>query len=72
MANCDLEDIKKDLKEIHAALDAGKFAYLDGSTEQQRVSNIGYYLERIARVLGISVNSDGSIRSIRQSKIITC
>ncbi|MDJ0578189.1 MAG: hypothetical protein QNJ65_23920, partial [Xenococcaceae cyanobacterium MO_234.B1] len=70
VANCDLEDIKKDIKEIHAALDAGKFAYLDGSTEQQRVSNIGYYVERIARVLGISVNSDGSIRSIRQSKII--
>lgn len=70
VANCDLEDIKKDIKEIHAALDAGKFAYLDGSTEQQRVSNIGYYVERMARVLGISVNSDGSIRSIRQSKII--
>ncbi|MDJ0577096.1 MAG: hypothetical protein QNJ65_18285 [Xenococcaceae cyanobacterium MO_234.B1] len=70
VANCDLEDLKKDVKEIHAALDAGKFAYLDGSTEQQRVSNIGYYVERIARVLGISVNSDGSIRSIRQSKII--
>lgn len=70
MANCDLEDIKKEVKEIHAALDAGKFAYLDGSTENQRVSNLGYYVERIARVLGISVNSDGSIRSIRQSKII--
>ncbi len=36
VANCDLEDLKKDVKEIHAALDAGKFAYLDGSTEQQR------------------------------------
>ncbi|MGK7893953.1 MAG: hypothetical protein AB4372_10105 [Xenococcus sp. (in: cyanobacteria)] len=57
------------VKEIHATLDAGKFAYLEGE-EAKRVANLGYYVERIARVLGISVNSDGSIRSIRQSKLI--
>jgi hypothetical protein len=61
----DVEDIRKKVEEIHLALEAGKYAYLDGSDEDPRVANLGYYTERIARVLGISVNSDGSIRSIR-------
>ncbi|ELS04923.1 hypothetical protein Xen7305DRAFT_00046590 [Xenococcus sp. PCC 7305] len=57
------------VREIHASLDSGKFAY-QGDGETKRVANIGYYAERIARVLGISVAPDGSIRSIRQSKLI--
>lgn len=57
------------IKEIHAALQAEKFAYAENSTDA-RVANLGYYVERIARVLGISVNSDGSIRSIRQKKVV--
>ena len=67
MANIDLEEIKKQVREIHLALDAQKFAYEDTSEEVSRIANLGYYIERIARILGISVNSDGSIRSIRQS-----
>jgi hypothetical protein len=51
-------------KEIHAALAAGKFSTDD--TGNERVANLGYLLERIARVLGISVNADGSVRSVRQ------
>ena len=57
------------VKEIHASLDAGKYAYQEDG-ETKRVANLGYYAERIARVLGISVNPDGSIRSIRQAKLI--
>jgi hypothetical protein len=56
------------IKEIHEALNAYKYALDDKG--QPRVANLGYYIERIARVLGISVNPDGSIRSIRQSKFV--
>lgn len=66
------------IKELHEwqqqiiwALEADKFAYIDPENpSERRTANIGYYIERIARVLGISVNPDGSIRSIRQSKWI--
>lgn len=56
------------IKEIHAALYANKFAFDESG--DPRVANLGYYIERIARILGISVNPDGSVRSIRQSKWI--
>lgn len=52
--------------EIHEALNAGKFANDPDDSEVYRFANLGYYIERIARVLGISVDPDGSIRSIRQ------
>ena len=58
------------IKEIHAALQADKFANDDKDPEVLRVANLGYYIERIARVLGISVDSDGSIRSIRQRRVV--
>lgn len=70
MALIDLEELKLQVKEIHLALDAKKFAYEDEKDDVSRVANLGYYIERIARVLGISVNSNGSIRSLRQSKRI--
>lgn len=54
------------VKEIHESLQAQTFAYDDSSNA--RIANLGYYIERIARVLGISVNPDGTIRSIRQKK----
>jgi len=55
------------LKEIHAALDSGYFAYDPDDPEKNRIANLGYYIERIARVLGISVNPDGTIRSVRNN-----
>jgi hypothetical protein len=58
------------IKEIHEALQADKFCKDDKNPENRRVANLGYYIERIARILGISVNSDGSVRSIRQSRFI--
>ena len=58
------------VKEIHAALQAATFAQDPQSPNLTRVANIGYYVERIARVLGISVNPDGSILGIRQKRTI--
>ncbi|MDJ0661577.1 MAG: hypothetical protein QNJ42_19130 [Crocosphaera sp.] len=52
--------------EIHEALNAGKFANDPNDPEVYRFANLGYYIERIARILGISVDPDGSIRSVRQ------
>ncbi|MCH2244701.1 MAG: hypothetical protein MK111_08680 [Crocosphaera sp.] len=52
--------------EIHEALNAGKFANDPEDTDNFRFANLGYYIERIARILGISVDPDGSIRSVRQ------
>lgn len=54
------------VKEIHAALQADKYAHQDNNQQFDRIANLGYYIERIARVLAISVDPDGSIRSIRQ------
>lgn len=54
------------VKEIHEALNAKQFA--SDTNGENVVANLGYYIERIARVLGISVNPDGTIRSIRQKK----
>lgn len=56
------------IKEIHQALNAANFAY--DETNNERIANLGYYIERIARILGISVNPDGTIRSIRQKELV--
>lgn len=59
------------IKDIHSALEAGTYAYYyDDDQAYARVANIGYLVDRIATVLGISVEPDGRIRSIRQSKHI--
>lgn len=58
------------IKEIHECLNAGKFAKDDLDPTKNRFANLGYLIERIARVLGISVNSDGTVRSIRQRGVI--
>ena len=70
MSQCDLEDLKKWVQEIHLALEADHFAYLDRSDDTSRVWNLGRKIEAIATVLGLSFNSDNSIRSIRQGKLI--
>lgn len=58
------------IKEIHAALQADKYSSDPDNPDELRIANLGYYIERLARTWGISVNPDGSIRSIRQSKHI--
>jgi hypothetical protein len=56
------------IKEIHQSLHADKYGVDEVNPQNARVANLGYLIERLSRVLGISVNSDGSIRPIRQSK----
>ena len=58
------------VKEIHEALQAGTYSKTPGNSNLPRTANIGYYVERIARVLGISVNPDGSILGIRQKRVV--
>lgn len=66
--NTNMPDSQR-VKEIHQALNASFYAYHTKDNEVfSRVANLGYYIERIARILGISVEPDGGIRSIRQSK----
>lgn len=64
-----LQEILDCCQRVCRSLDAQKFSHDDNSPEP-RVANLGYYIERIARVLGISVNSNGTIRSIRQKRVI--
>lgn len=51
------------VKEIHQALEAQRYATYESTVtgeQKARVSNIGYYVERIARLLGINVLADGT------------
>lgn len=64
-----IRELFKRVETIQLALNSEKYAYQD-NTQNPRVANLGYYIERIARVLGISVNDDGTIKSIRQKRII--
>lgn len=70
----DKEDLMPDsirIKEIHAMLGAEEYAYYDNNgTPEPRVTNAGWYLERIARALGISYKPDGEIMSVRQRRTI--
>lgn len=66
----DLEFLKAQVKEIHQSLQATKYAQDDDVPGQARVANLGYFIERIARVLGISVKSNGQILGIRQQKTV--
>lgn len=58
------------IKEIHAALGADYYAADEVDPTIPRVHNLGRMIELSSYALGLSFNSDGSIRSIRQSKHI--
>jgi hypothetical protein len=62
LLNQDMPDSIR-VKEIHQALEASRYATytstLDGELKP-RISNIGYYVERMARLLGINVLADGT------------
>jgi hypothetical protein len=49
------------IKEIHAALNAGKWGINPDDPTQPRVDNLGWRIERGNQVLGIRVNPDGTI-----------
>jgi hypothetical protein len=48
------------LNDIHQALDAGKYS-IDPITKKQRVSNLGWHINRQSEILGIRVKADGTI-----------
>ncbi len=70
MSACDLTEITKLIQEIHLSLDAGKYAYKEGTEDVHRDWNLGQQIEAQSAVLGLSFNSDYSIRSIRQGELI--
>jgi hypothetical protein len=47
--------------EIHAALDAGKWAVNDIDSNQTRVNNLGWQINRLCEINGIRVNANGQI-----------
>lgn len=55
----------KRIDEIHAALDAGRYSkyFLSDGEEYGRLANIGFYIESMARILGINVMPDRSYYS---------
>ena len=67
----DLALLKLQVQEIHQSLQATKYAKDDDVPGQARVANLGWFIERIGRVMGISVKSNGEIKSIRQQKVVT-
>jgi hypothetical protein len=57
------------IKEIHQALNADKYAWIDNNgTAQPATHSLGWKLEKIAQSLGINFSLNGQISSIRQSK----
>ncbi len=59
--------------EIHQALEAQTYSkYQSVNTEEfkPRVSNIGYYVDRIAKVLGINVLADGTSYKPKEPELI--
>jgi hypothetical protein len=49
------------LLDIYTALEAAKFSRNEISASAARVSTLGWYLERIAKVLGIRVDANGKV-----------
>jgi hypothetical protein len=47
--------------EIHAALDAGKYAYNELDAAAPRVTNLGYWIEKIGNLLGHRPDANGEI-----------
>jgi hypothetical protein len=56
-----LLEIQEKNNEIHAALDAGKYAFFTDEDGQKlpRVTNIGWYIEKIGNILGLRRKPDG-------------
>lgn len=60
------------IKEIHASLNADKYAYYQDSDGnlQSATNSLGWKIEKIAQALGILFDLNGNIQSLRQSKRI--
>lgn len=59
------------IKEIHQALNADKYAWIDNNgTAEPATHSLGWKIEKIAQALGILFDLKGDIQSLRQSKKI--
>jgi hypothetical protein len=57
--------------EIHAALNAGKYAVNELDATKDRVTNIGYLVENACRVLGLRLDANGNIdRAAERAKYL--
>lgn len=54
-------NVGEKLTQVWKALEAWKYSFNDIDDSKMRVSNLGYLIENIARVLGIRVNANGEI-----------
>ena len=57
------------IKEIHAALDAGKYAVNPANPDVPRVWNLGMQIHALTMNAGLNIAPDGSPRSITDSKL---
>ena len=61
------------IKEIHAALEAqtySKYISTDDGEEKARVANLGYWIKRIANVLGLTALADGTTYKPKEPRLI--
>ena len=61
------------IKEIHQALEAqtySKYTSTDSGKEKARVANLGYLIDRIAKILGINVLADGVTYKPKEPQLI--
>jgi hypothetical protein len=47
--------------EIHAALNAGKYAVNELDSTKNRFTNLGYLVEQVAKLLGLRLNANGEV-----------
>ncbi|BFM38909.1 hypothetical protein [Synechocystis sp. LKSZ1] len=56
------------VKEIHAALQADKYANDDFDTQKARVANLGWLIDKMSNVLGLHFASDGEMLKVRDTE----
>jgi hypothetical protein len=56
------------VKEIHAALQADKYANDDFDAQKARVANLGWLIDKMSNVLGLHFASDGEMLKVRATE----
>jgi len=56
------------VKEIHAALQADKYANDDFSPQLARVANLGWLIDKMSNILGLHFASDGEMLKVRDTE----
>jgi hypothetical protein len=62
---------KTKIKQIHVALDAGKYSINDIDNTLDRVSTLGWHINRQSEILGIRVNANAEIDRKKEAAIYT-